>query len=127
MLRLLARQATKSLQSSKFKFSSNIANVIGKRRKITTSSSALNQGVYKDYMNNFASNAVIGRLGLKVRDLPIAAWFFGSASMVFVMIILGGVTRLTRSGLSMTDWKVFIKNVLFTTFFVIIYLFYLSL
>jgi len=35
----------------------------------------------------------------------VGAWLFGSAAWVFSMVVLGGVTRLTRSGLSMTDWK----------------------
>lgn len=35
----------------------------------------------------------------------IGIWLFASAAWVFSMVILGGVTRLTRSGLSMTDWK----------------------
>jgi cytochrome c oxidase assembly protein subunit 15 len=32
-------------------------------------------------------------------------WLAGSAGWVFSMVVLGGVTRLTRSGLSMTEWK----------------------
>ena len=36
---------------------------------------------------------------------PVALWLFGCSGLVFGMVILGGVTRLTRSGLSMTDWK----------------------
>ncbi|XVF76955.1 hypothetical protein PTKIN_Ptkin14bG0001600 [Pterospermum kingtungense] len=35
----------------------------------------------------------------------VGIWLFGSAAWVFTMVVLGGVTRLTRSGLSMTDWK----------------------
>ncbi|KAL8142124.1 hypothetical protein V2J09_015156 [Rumex salicifolius] len=35
----------------------------------------------------------------------VGIWLFGSAAWVFTMVILGGATRLTRSGLSMTDWK----------------------
>ncbi|KAL6541846.1 Cytochrome c oxidase assembly protein cox15 [Orobanche gracilis] len=35
----------------------------------------------------------------------VGIWLFVSAAWVFSMVILGGVTRLTRSGLSMTDWK----------------------
>ena len=35
----------------------------------------------------------------------VGIWLFGSAAWVFTMVILGGLTRLTRSGLSMTDWK----------------------
>ncbi|KAF5730434.1 cytochrome c oxidase assembly protein COX15 [Tripterygium wilfordii] len=35
----------------------------------------------------------------------VGIWLFGSAAWVFSMVVLGGITRLTRSGLSMTDWK----------------------
>ena len=31
----------------------------------------------------------------------VASWLFGCSAMVFGMVVLGGVTRLTRSGLSM--------------------------
>ncbi len=33
------------------------------------------------------------------------AWLFGLFAMVFIMVVLGGVTRLTESGLSMVDWR----------------------
>jgi cytochrome c oxidase assembly protein subunit 15 len=35
----------------------------------------------------------------------IGWWLLGSATSVFGMVVLGGYTRLTRSGLSMTDWR----------------------
>eukprot|EP00698_Gefionella_okellyi_P012616 TRINITY_DN3412_c0_g1_i10.p1 TRINITY_DN3412_c0_g1~~TRINITY_DN3412_c0_g1_i10.p1 ORF type:complete len:428 (+),score=68.05 TRINITY_DN3412_c0_g1_i10:1322-2605(+) len=35
---------------------------------------------------------------------PIAVWLFGCSGLVFGMVMLGGVTRLTGSGLSMTHW-----------------------
>ncbi|GAB1603931.1 cytochrome c oxidase assembly protein COX15 homolog [Argonauta hians] len=35
----------------------------------------------------------------------VGRWLFGCAGMVFGAVILGGVTRLTESGLSMVDWK----------------------
>ncbi len=35
----------------------------------------------------------------------IAAWLFAVAAFVVGMIILGGLTRLTHSGLSMVDWR----------------------
>ena len=35
----------------------------------------------------------------------LALWLGGCAGWVFSMVVLGGMTRLTRSGLSMTDWK----------------------
>tara|TARA_B110000046_G_scaffold185483_1_gene227301 strand:- start:2317 stop:3372 length:1056 start_codon:yes stop_codon:yes gene_type:complete len=35
----------------------------------------------------------------------IAYWLFFCAAVIFGMILLGGVTRLTNSGLSMVDWN----------------------
>ncbi len=35
----------------------------------------------------------------------LAVWLGVCSGWVFSMVVLGGVTRLTRSGLSMTDWK----------------------
>ena len=35
----------------------------------------------------------------------VAYWLFGVASLVAVMVIIGGVTRLTGSGLSMVEWR----------------------
>ena len=35
----------------------------------------------------------------------IAAWLFAVAAMVFAMIVWGGITRLTISGLSMVEWR----------------------
>ena len=35
----------------------------------------------------------------------VSWWLFGCAGMVFGMVALGGVTRLTGSGLSMVEWK----------------------
>ena len=37
----------------------------------------------------------------------MAGWLLGVAGMVFFMIVLGGLTRLTHSGLSMVEWKLF--------------------
>lgn len=41
--------------------------------------------------------------GRRARRL-VASWLFGVAFMVLVMIVLGGVTRLTGSGLSIMEW-----------------------
>lgn len=35
----------------------------------------------------------------------VAAWLFLCAAMVFAMVVVGGVTRLTHSGLSMVEWQ----------------------
>ncbi len=39
------------------------------------------------------------------RERIVALWLYIVAALVFCMIILGGLTRLTESGLSMVDWK----------------------
>jgi len=38
-------------------------------------------------------------------DKQIASWLIFVAAVIFLMIILGGATRLTESGLSMVDWN----------------------
>ena len=35
----------------------------------------------------------------------VARWLFVCCALVFAMVVLGGVTRLTGSGLSMVDWR----------------------
>ena len=35
----------------------------------------------------------------------IAFWLFIVCALIFAMVVLGGVTRLTRSGLSMVEWE----------------------
>lgn len=39
------------------------------------------------------------------RRLAIANWLLTLAGLIFVMVIVGGITRLTESGLSITEWK----------------------
>ncbi len=36
---------------------------------------------------------------------PIAIWLLVAAALVFAMVVVGGVTRLTRSGLSIVEWQ----------------------
>ncbi|KAF2434229.1 electron transfer protein 1, mitochondrial precursor [Tothia fuscella] len=38
-------------------------------------------------------------------DGAVAYWLLGSAASVFGIVIFGGLTRLTESGLSITEWK----------------------
>ncbi len=37
--------------------------------------------------------------------LPVAIWLFVCAAMVVAMMIIGAITRLTESGLSMVEWR----------------------
>ena len=40
-----------------------------------------------------------------IRPRAIANWLVSVAGLVFVMIVVGGITRLTESGLSITRWE----------------------
>jgi cytochrome c oxidase assembly protein subunit 15 len=35
----------------------------------------------------------------------VAAWLFFCCGLIFLMVVVGGITRLTLSGLSITEWK----------------------
>ncbi|MGH2647610.1 MAG: COX15/CtaA family protein, partial [Ginsengibacter sp.] len=35
----------------------------------------------------------------------VAKWLFAGVIMLMIQILLGGITRLTESGLSITEWK----------------------
>ena len=39
------------------------------------------------------------------RPRAIALWLFAVAALVFLMVVIGGITRLTNSGLSMVRWE----------------------
>ena len=39
------------------------------------------------------------------RPMALSRWLFIIAGLVFCMVVVGGITRLTESGLSITEWK----------------------
>jgi cytochrome c oxidase assembly protein subunit 15 len=41
----------------------------------------------------------------RTADSRVATWLLICCALVFAMVVLGGVTRLTGSGLSMADWR----------------------
>ncbi len=40
-----------------------------------------------------------------IRPRAIANWLFAVAALIVLMVMVGGITRLTESGLSITEWK----------------------
>ncbi len=44
-------------------------------------------------------------VGPRHRPLAIARWLLGVALLVFAILVVGGITRLTESGLSITRWN----------------------
>ncbi|HZU88361.1 MAG TPA: COX15/CtaA family protein, partial [Stellaceae bacterium] len=49
--------------------------------------------------------AAAPRARTEASSIPIALWLFACCAMIFVMVVLGGITRLTQSGLSITEWQ----------------------
>jgi heme a synthase len=43
--------------------------------------------------------------GARTADRAIAIWLLVCCAMIFGMVLIGGITRLTESGLSITEWK----------------------
>lgn len=43
--------------------------------------------------------------GTITRLRPVRAWLWVCAAMIFAMVVIGGITRLTESGLSITEWR----------------------
>lgn len=96
------------------------SSTIGRASSITAGNAAISgfrslpKGFYTQSVRNMCTAASIPaeKAGLKLlvtagtrAQKMVGIWLFGSAAWVFSMVILGGVTRLTRSGLSMTDWE----------------------
>ena len=46
-----------------------------------------------------------GRLTATRSARPVAVWLLFCCAMIFCMVVIGGITRLTLSGLSITEWQ----------------------
>ena len=52
------------------------------------------------------NEATAGRSNTRSADArAVAAWLLVCCALVFAMVVVGGVTRLTHSGLSITEWQ----------------------
>ena len=47
----------------------------------------------------------------KSENIQISLWLVSLMSIILLMIIVGGLTRLTESGLSMVDWRLFMGTI----------------
>jgi heme a synthase len=52
-----------------------------------------------------ANSGVAPKSAAEVGLRPVAAWLFFCCGLIFLMVGVGGITRLTLSGLSITEWK----------------------
>ena len=52
-----------------------------------------------------AAAPVVPPARLRVRRRRLEVWFWSGAALTFVILVIGGITRLTQSGLSIVDWQ----------------------
>ncbi|MBT6440580.1 MAG: heme A synthase [Flavobacteriales bacterium] len=45
------------------------------------------------------------------KDTPILLWLLSGCLLIFIMVVVGGITRLTHSGLSMVEWHLFMGSI----------------
>ena len=48
---------------------------------------------------------------IRRENVSIILWLFTGCFLIFTMVIVGGITRLTGSGLSMVDWNLFMGTI----------------
>ena len=56
-------------------------------------------------MNNTRNSASPAVETAMSRPTALITWLMCAAGLVFAMVVVGGITRLTESGLSITEWK----------------------
>ena len=56
-------------------------------------------------MDSAVTTSTRSAAGRKPRPLALSNLLFVVAALVFAMVVVGGITRLTESGLSITEWK----------------------
>ena len=52
-----------------------------------------------------SASATAAAAAPEVASRAVGWWLIGTSGAVFGMVVVGGITRLTRSGLSMVDWR----------------------
>ena len=55
--------------------------------------------------DQFSSAALVQAPAARDPLGPVRLWLWSMAGLIFAMVIVGGATRLTESGLSITEWK----------------------
>ncbi|CAG9943821.1 unnamed protein product [Clonostachys rosea f. rosea IK726] len=89
---------------------STILNVVRSRSISTETASATPLGKLAQEMSSRAAHSTTEKLASGKRfpnanPKGVGYWLIGSAVSVFGIVVWGGLTRLTESGLSITEWK----------------------
>lgn len=57
------------------------------------------------FLNSILTPGMAAEPARQARPLAVSNWLFAVAALVFLMVVVGGITRLTESGLSITEWN----------------------
>ncbi|TGO58922.1 hypothetical protein BOTNAR_0172g00070 [Botryotinia narcissicola] len=96
------KSPAKSISSRSIRFNSNIATITESANGASPLSSlaeSLNKS--SQAINKESSRSRFPETSSK----SVGYWLLGSAASVFGIVVFGGLTRLTESGLSITEWK----------------------
>ncbi|TGZ83994.1 COX15-CtaA-domain-containing protein [Ascodesmis nigricans] len=88
-------QGSPLTQSRPFSFTSNLSATL---KTETTPLGGLATSITKEAVKKTSAWP-------ETSDRKVGYWLLGSAGLVFGIVVLGGLTRLTESGLSITEWK----------------------
>ncbi|KAF7888763.1 hypothetical protein EAF00_009063 [Botryotinia globosa] len=92
----------KSISSRSIRFNSNIATITESANGASPLSSlAESLSKSSQAINKASSRSRFPETSSK----SVGYWLLGSAASVFGIVVFGGLTRLTESGLSITEWK----------------------
>ena len=56
-------------------------------------------------MHDAASPAPAAQTQTRNSERAVAFWLLACCALLFAMVVVGGVTRLTHSGLSIVEWQ----------------------
>lgn len=102
-------------RSSSFTWTATTTTTFRSMHSSSLKQSALAQlrsnGVFKRLMSNAAAtatatNTTAAAAKATVTKPIVAYWLYFNAGLVFAIVVVGGLTRLTESGLSITEWNV---------------------
>ena len=88
----------------------SVSPLVSPRASLFARRSLLHKSAYRKsfdprfFSSSKASESVAADLPI-LSPPPVGLWLLGSSVLVFAVIVVGGVTRLTESGLSITEWR----------------------
>jgi cytochrome c oxidase assembly protein subunit 15 len=97
------------LRRGRNSFAPNITGPSGRRQGRIEEHGGIKCGEMKSALSR-ASGGPLGFTSsstnpLRQADKAVAAWLLLCCALVFAMVVVGGVTRLTQSGLSIVEWQ----------------------